>query len=257
MTENNLLDQNSNQDIDHFAEFTKPGGKFYDPDPEVAKRKIGKAKYDSDLYIRTLEQQKDELRADNLKYREQVVTKANLEELIDQLEAKQKLSAQTLNAPDASIQKPQFDPKDIEGLVTKSIQAHEMTKTQEQNFNLVKSKLRERFGENYQTILKQHIDNLGLTEDYVNDMARKFPNALLKTLSVDAPAGNKTFQAPPRSDMRIDNFSPQVQKRTWSYYQNLKKQDYKAYQDPKTQVQMHHDAVALGEEFKDGDYDAL
>ena len=247
----NLLD-NSNAEIkDYLTELVGEGKKFKDAET------LAKAKYDSDQYIKTLERQKDELRDDYLKMREESMSQAKLKELIDQLEAKQKSSTTTLNVPDPNVQTPQpFDPKELEGLVSKSIQAHEMTKTQEQNFNFVKSKLIEKHGQNYQAPLKQQMDNLGLTEDYVNEMARKFPNAFLKTLGFDQPTPDNKFQVPPRSE--IAGFSPVVQQdRTWSWYQNLKKSDPKAYHDPKTSVQMHNDAIRLGERFKDGDYSAF
>lgn len=247
----NLLD-NSNQEIkDYLTELVGEGKKFKDAET------LAKAKYDSDLYIRTLERQKDELRDDYLKMREESMSQAKLKELIDQLEAKQKSSTITPNVPDQDVQKPQpFDPKELESLVSKSIQAHEMTKTQEQNFNFVKTKLKEKFGDNYQAPLKQQVDNLGLTEDYVNEMARKFPNAFLKTLGFDGPAPDNKFQSPPRSE--VSGFAPVTQQdRTWSWYQNLKKSDPKAYHDPKIAVQMHNDAIRLGERFKDGDYNAF
>lgn len=247
----NLLD-NSNQEIkDYLAELVGEGKKFKDAET------LAKAKYDSDQYIKTLERQKDELREDYLKIREESMSQAKLKELIDQLEAKQKSSAITQNAPDQDVQKPQpFDPKELEGLVSKSIQAHEMTKTQEQNFNTVKNKLIEEWGNNYQTTLKQHMGVLGLTDDYVNEMARKYPNAFLKTLGIGAPTQDNKFQAPPRSE--IAGFAPAVQQdRTWAWYQNLKKSDPKTYHDPKTSVQMHNDAIRLGERFKDGDYSAF
>ena len=250
MTET-LLD-NSNPEIkDYLSEYVGEGKKFKDAET------LAKAKYDSDQYIKTLERQKDELREDYLKMREESMSQAKLKELIDQLEAKQKSSAITPNAPDMDVQKPQpFDPKEIEGLVSKSIQAHEMTKTQEQNFNFVKSKLKEKFGDNYQAPLKQQMDNLGLTEDYVNEMARKFPNAFLRTLGYDAPPQDNKFQTPPRSE--VAGFAPVVQQdRTWSWYQNLKKTDPKTYHDQKTSVQMHNDAIRLGDRFKDGDYNAF
>jgi len=249
MTEN-LLDPNTTTQ-GYYERLVGEGRKFKDGDT------LAKAKEDSDLYIKSLEQQKDELRADNLRFREELTKKANLEELLDQLEAKQRLAATTPNAVNTDIQKPQqIDPKEIESLVSKSIQTHEMNKTQEQNFTLVKNKLMEKFGDKYQSALKQQVDSLGLTEDYVNDMARKAPSALFRLLGVDAQTINNSYVPPPRSE--VAGFTPVIQQdRTWKWYQDLKKSDYKTYSDPKTQVQMHNDAIRLGERFKDGDYAAF
>ena len=66
-----------------------------------------------------------------------------------------------------------------------------------------------------------------------------------------------TFQAPPRATQRSDSFAPKSTKRTWSYYQDLKKSDPKAYNNPKTIVQMHKDYAELGSTFEDGDFKAM
>jgi hypothetical protein len=44
-------------------------------------------------------------------------------------------------------------------------------------------------------------------------------------------------------------------KRTWRWYQDLKAKDSNKYWHPKTQVQMHKDAEALGDAFADGDFE--
>jgi hypothetical protein len=43
--------------------------------------------------------------------------------------------------------------------------------------------------------------------------------------------------------------------RTWSYYEKLRKENPNLYRTAKTHEQMVQDAMALGDEFKDGDYD--
>jgi len=257
----NLLDPNSTQDdqIDpaknYLQELVGEGKKFRTPE------ELARGKAESDAYIKTLERGRDELRQDYLKMREENVARAKLEELIGQLESKQQhqdSSADTTRPDEKNIQ-PQWDSKQIESLVSSKIQEHELTRKQEQNFNMVRSKLQERYGNNYQSILKQQIDGLGLTEDFVNNLARQHPSVLFKTLDLDTQVQPNNFQAPPKSsDNRTSSFTPQGPKeRTWSYYQELKKANPKAYYDPKTQVQMHHDAIALKEKFEDGDFHAL
>lgn len=256
----NLLDPNSAQDdqIDpaknYLQELVGEGKKFRTPE------ELARGKAESDAYIKTLERGRDELRQDYLKAREENVARAKLEDLIGQLESKQQhqdSSADTTRPDEKNIQ-PQWDSKQIESLVSSKIQEHELTRKQEQNFNAVRSKLQERYGNNYQSILKQQIDGLGLTEDFVNNLARQHPSVLFKTLDLDTPKQTDNFQTPPRSERTNASFAPQGgQDRTWSYYQNLKKSNPKAYYDPKTQVQMHHDAIALKERFEDGDFHAL
>jgi len=44
------------------------------------------------------------------------------------------------------------------------------------------------------------------------------------------------------------------QKRTWSYYQAMKKEDLSRYLSPKVQAEMHRDAQELQAAFTDGDF---
>jgi hypothetical protein len=46
------------------------------------------------------------------------------------------------------------------------------------------------------------------------------------------------------------------EQRTWDWYQKLKVSDPKKYYSPETNVQMHKDALSLGEAFEDGDFGA-
>lgn len=237
---------------DYLADLVGEGKKF------KTDKELARGKYESDLYIKTLEKKQDELRADYLKLREDYTARAKLEDLVDQLASKpvqQPLS----EPPIAEVKdKPGYDPKEIESLVSNKIQEYELTKKQTDNFNTVRSRLREQFGDKYQDVLKQQIQDLGLSEEDVNALARKSPTAFFKTIGIDKPEQQQTFQTPPASSVRSDSFAPKgASKRTWNYYQEMKKNNPKQYYDPKTNVQMHNDYIALGKEFEDGDFGAF
>ena len=70
----------------------------------------------------------------------------------------------------------------------------------------------------------------------------------MKTLELDSQPAQ---QAPnlPRTQARPSTFAPTSQKRDWNYYQQLKKENPRAYLDPKIAIQMHDDAIALGDDF--------
>lgn len=118
----------------------------------------------------------------------------------------------------------------------------------------VQAKLRERFGNKYTEVLEEQRKLLDLTTEDVNNLAKRSPAAFLRAMGLDQK--QEAFQSPPRSVQRTDNFSPSTNKRTWSYYQNLKKQNPKLYYDPKIIAQMHKDRNELGEAFEDGDFNA-
>jgi hypothetical protein len=158
--------------------------------------------------------------------------------------------------PAANEESPKYDPKDVEALVLNKIQETKVLEKQTANFNQVQLKLKERYGNSYLDVLRDQQNSLGLSNSDVNDLAMKSPEAFFRIMGLNQEQ-QQNFQTPPRSSQRNDNFAPQGQKkRTWSYYQELKKSDYKAYSDPKTQVQMHKDAAELGTAFEDGDFNA-
>lgn len=257
----NLLDDtndqnNIDQNKDYLKELIGPNGKFYDPDEKNALQKLAKGKHESDAYIKTLEPQLDAMRADLLKWREEAMTRASLEELADRLTSNRGTanSNDNLNANAGLESKPSLDQKAVEDLVATKLQEIERNKQQEQNYNTVFNKVKEVYGDDFVPKLRRQATELGMSNEEVNQLARTNPKVFLRTFGVEQ--GNReNFQVPPHG-MRSDNFQSGTNKRTWAYYQELRKSDPKAYYDKNTQVQMHQDAYALGEAFKDGDWNA-
>lgn len=204
-----------------------------------------KAKVESDLYIKTLEKQKDELRTDYLKQRDELLAKAKFEELLDRFEkAPDKLASSDTHANEES---PKYDPKEVESMILRKMQETDLLKEQTRNFNEVQNKLKERFGDNYRAVLKEQQDTLGLSLEDTNALAMKSPEAFFRIMGLNQQS-KETFQAPPRSNQRSDNFSPKGQTvRDYAYYQELKKTNPKLYLDKNIAVQMHNDVIELGE----------
>lgn len=238
---------------DYLTEYTGPGGKFHKEDPQESLKALARAKAESDAYIAIQNKRMDDLRRDYLELRETANTGPKLQEQIDRLLALQQNSNDDTMSPHESQEKPVYDPKEIESLFEAKLQQHELTKKQEENFRKVESKLKEKFGDNFASVLKQQVDSMpGITPAEVNDLARKSPDAFFRLMGLDRQEDG-SFQAPPRSNQRNDNFSPNAQKRDEAYYDKLRKDNPKVYYDPKTQVQMHKDAQTLGAQFfKDG-----
>lgn len=241
-----LIDPNK----DYYPELVGPDQKFKD------NAALARAKMESDLYIKTLERQKDEMREDLMKYRDESTSRARLEDLIDQLSKLQNQSSAS-NEQNQNVnenKQPSINLEDIDKRFAETIQKHELAKKQQENMQFVEKKLREHFGDNYQNALKSQVDTLGLDQDFVNDLAKNRPQVLLRSLGVDLPRQPENFQTPPRSTQRSDPFAPTVTKRTFAYYEKMKKENPKQYDDPKTQVQMHEDYKNLGKEFEDGNF---
>lgn len=259
----NLFDENDPVQVDpnkdYLNELIGENGKFHKADREEALKALARGKVEADAYIPVLEKRLDDLRADYLKIRDENVSRARLEDLIEQLSASKQLasSEENQNANEVNT-KPVIDPNEIKNIFSSQIREYENTKKEQENANLVRNKLQERFGSNYKSVLKEQVETLGLTEDFVNDLARKHPKLLFKTLGVDENNQQENFQAPPRSSQqRTDSFAPKTEKRTWSYYEKMRKENPKQYYDPKIAVQLHRDAIDLGDAFKDGNWRQL
>ncbi len=144
--------------------------------------------------------------------------------------------------------KPSIKPEDIDSILEQKLTAREKLTKQTENFNMIKAKLREQFGDKASEILKQRMDTLGLDQTFTDDLAKSHPSVFIRTFGLDE-VRSSTNVAPPRSSLRTDKFAPTVQKRDWNYYQELNKRDPRAYLDPKIAIQMHNDAISLGDAF--------
>lgn len=236
LIDGNELDQNNAR-----AELE---AKWKDKSPE----EVLKAKVDSDLYITTLTARMDAIRDDYLKLREESTAKASLEELIARQE-------KLLSNPDTSqntqgdiVNQPSLKPEELDALLEQKFTARERLTKQTENFNFVKAKLKEQFGDNAASALKQRMDTLGLDQGFTDELAKNHPTVFLKTFGMDE-VRRQDVNTLPRNTVRPDRFAPATPKRDWNYYQELNKKDPRAYLDPKIAIQMHNDAIELGDAF--------
>lgn len=209
-------------------------------------QEVLEAKINADLHIKALEREKAELRQMYAEQREELLAKAKWDEYLDRV-TKTPENLPVANTPANEVPK-QFDPKEIESLFDQKLSQYEAQKSERENFNKVQSKLRERFGDNFTSVLKDQQAALGLSVDDVNTLAKKSPEAFFRMMGLnDQP--RQDYTSPPRSVQRNDSFAPKTQRRDWNYYQELKKTNPLLYLDPKIAVQMEKDAAELGDAF--------
>lgn len=242
-----LLDQpqTTQEPESYYEALVGEGRKFADNES------LAKGKWTSDSYVKVMETRQDEMRDRILELQKELTTRTNLEDLVNNIKSQTTSNASPPVKVETEQSKP-FDPKQMETLIASKVKEYDSLKKQEENFNLVKAKIKERYGDNVPDSVRQQIEALG---DLGSDLARKAPEAFLKTLGFSDQPREASFQAPPNRATRSDNFQPKgSEQRTWSYYQKLKEKNPNIYYDRKTAVQMHNDAIALGEAFNDGDF---
>jgi hypothetical protein len=249
--DNKPTDQNDQVQIDpnknYLEELVGEGKKFKTPE------EMARGKAESDAYIEHMKARMDELRQDYTKLRDEYNAGPKLKETLDQYmqELKQSQGAnQPLGQEDKSVP---LDENKISDLVKQQIAATKQFEAEENNAKSVESRLQETYGPNYKQLVSQQISQLGLSTDFFNDLARKHPAVLYRTLGLEGQRQKENFQTPPTSTHRSDPFGTSP-KRTWSYYQQIRKTDPARYRDPKTQDQMFKDALELGDAFQDGNW---
>lgn len=238
--DDNQLDPNKN----YLEELVGEDKKFKSVDD------LAKGKFMSDLHIATLEQRLDEMREEYKRAAEQAKAAEKLQDLLTRLENQDDLSSRENTQNSKEDSKTALDPEQLESLIASSISKRETSRKQEENFNLVMEKVREKYGDSYARTLNEQAKEMDLSADEVDNLARRNPKLFFKTFGLDENRSVESFQAPPGSS-KSTTFAPKVQKRTMSYYRDLRKTNPSLYFDRKIAVQMDKDALALGEAFFD------
>lgn len=230
------IDENKN----YLEELVGDNKKFKDAEA------LAKGKAYSDAHIAILEKRFDELSEDYRKLKKDADARAQLQDLLDKMESQtqQTTSRETTVNSNEVQTKPALGLDEVESLLDSKLTQREQARKERDNFAKVEALLKEKLGSNYQRILKEKSEELGLSDEEVNSMAKKNPNLFSKTFDLDAKMQGESFQAPPRNSSAFAPRAPQV--RGWSFYQELKKKDPNAWMQPKIAIQMEKDAQAMG-----------
>lgn len=224
---------------DYWAEYTKEGGKFYDPDEAAAKQKVARGKYEADLFI-------DQLKRENEGLRGEVTSRMSAEKMLEQIQQRLVAPNEGTQTPPETVT-PKFNPDELERLLDQKLSEREKQKQRDNNAAIVVRKLREHYGENYAFRLEQEAAKQGLGKQFVNSVATENPEALFKLLGFDAPPRQGEV-TPPISGV---SFKPNTNgERDYGYYQAIKeKRGNGAYfADTRLQNQMFEDLKRLGED---------
>lgn len=245
-----LLDQSNQPLIDpnknYFEELVGEGKKF------KTNADLARAKMESDVYIKTMETKMDQLREDHMKVLEESKAQTKLQELIDRLENRSDSQNQQ-NTPAIPADNRSFNPDELDSIISNKLTQVELQRKEKANFDQVQNKLKDVFGDNSASVLRDRMNTLGLTSEDVNALAKRSPNAFYNTFGLN-PSQSDSFQSPIASSRRSDPFAPKAPARTWAYYEEMRKANPTAYFDPKTNVQMQKDIIEYGDAFMDGNF---
>lgn len=230
----------------YFEELVGEGKKYKDPEA------LARSNIYANAHIRNLEHRMDTIGEDYRRLLDESKNRPRLEELINKLVSDRNDDASSRNEPasnEDNNNRP--DPELFRSFVSEEVQRIATTQKEKENYDMVLSKVRERYGSHYRDVLKDRGQELGLAEADINQMARRSPNLFFKTFDVETKPAGDMFQTPPTSQTRQSSFAPNTVKRTQSYYDKLNKEKPGIYLDRKIAIQMDKDAQELGAAFFD------
>lgn len=234
----------------YFEELVGDGKKFKTPED------LARGKAEADAFIKRLQDEAQGLR-------QELSTRQTLEQLMDKMAAEkgtQQTNPQSYNQDSEGgegkgIVKTLTE-EDIARLVEERLTTAEKARIHTSNLETVKKALEASYGSDYVTHLKAKASELGVSEDYLTNMAKETPKAFLKLVEASGEPRGTTpglFTPPPTHSLPSSNkqgFSPTGQRKQ-SWYENLRKSNPSEYWSPTTQNRMHQEALSLGEAFFD------
>lgn len=239
-----LLPENDpSQNTFKFEDLVGDGKRYKDPDA------VAKAVAEKDRFI-------EQLKAENAQVRQELQARPAVDrsqEILDQLEA---LAKPTTRLEDTTPQervehsdgKPSYKGLTEEDVFNLLAQREAKARA-EANMNKVRTELVEKFGDKYDSVLRNLQDKLGVNQKFLDDLAAQSPAAFSKLLD-DNKEGKPVFTPPATS--RPDAFKPTGGgPKPRSEYLRMKAENKALYDSPAIQKQMYEDSMKLGEAFFD------
>lgn len=221
-----------------FDSLVGEGKKYRDPDA------VAKAVAEKDRFI-------EQLQSEAAIARQELRSRTNLEDVVNQLKASRTPpSSEIAPTPrqEPVVEPTPTTPDDLDARVARLLAERDAQGNKTKNLETATNGLRERFGADYKQTLKTIVDELGVTESFVNGLAATSPTGFLKLIdSVKAPDDRRPT-SPPAS--RINSVLPVTGgRRNKAYYDELRRADVNKYLEPKVQQQYYKDAMEQGDSF--------
>lgn len=239
-----LVDPNK----DYLTEYVGEGKKFKDP------AELARAKAHSDAFIERLQRELSGIRSE-------LTTRVKLEELMDRMSTNntdRNVNNQSTQTPGENGQNgtatKNYSTEDIEQVIEQRLAAKEQERRVTDNVSTVKSRLMAEFGDNYISELEARTKALGLTRDFVADIAKKEPRALFALLGIESVGSQAKTQndvfTPPRSSVNTAGFNATgTSEKKFNDFERIRKEDPSRYWSAPVQNELHRQAMKLGEKF--------
>lgn len=248
---NPLFDDQSNEDdnlpdqgeVDLAAELIGEGKKYKD------QQAAAKALLEKDRFI-------ERLKAENAEARASLKGEAKMDEFLEKLRAANNsgtasTSAHQQGEPSTNQNTNQETPSKSLSIDEVQKLLDEREKASREEANLAKSiqAVKQAFGANYRAVMTAKAEELGMSQEYLLNLAKTQPKAFAKLVEADV-SGTGTTAPPPNSINTATFGNKRTNEKNSAYYSALRKQVGDAeFFKPSIQNQLHKDAQRLGPAF--------
>ena len=238
-----LFDETTNEIPENPLETLVGEGKKYSDVNELAKAKIY-----ADRTISDRERELAELREDLNK-------RLTAEQLLEEIrQNKQPANSQAaVTPPPVTNANEKTTPVDLQAEIRKVMEEQNRTSQAQTNLSVVADKLVEVFGseDTANRIITQKAKELGVSTQFLQSVATQSPKAFFAQIGL-TPEQTRVNSTPstPRSEVAVNvNLNNGPKPGTYAYFETMRKENPKAYFNPKTQIQMANLAMEKGDAF--------
>lgn len=235
--------QDQGGEIDYVAHYTKDGKA-----PDLAE--ISKGKYHADMHITRLEKEQAELR----KELDKRLTYEELMAKIETVKSPTSKPERVERTEDEQIEKTpnsnSLDLAKVEEIMRKTYQQESVKASQQRNIEQVKDVLTKTWGAGFERSLEQKANDLGVTKEYMDNLAATSPKAFLTLVGVTEavrPSVAGSLPPPTRVEGRSDGGKSNV--KNMAYYNKMMTDNPREYWTPRVQNEIHEMARTMGDAF--------
>ncbi len=207
---------------------------------------LARGKAESDAFIANLLREQAELR-------QELKTRTTMEDVLKTINRNPNPpNPDTNNGSNGPPEVTSVTKDDVSKLTREAIESFQTEQVARRNQTLVADTLTQVYGPNYVTYVKAKAKEIGVSIDWLEDMAARTPQALFKLLDVNTIAPKDTGFTPPRTAVNTGATQPTTGLKKYSDYQKVRKSDPKRYFSPQFQNEMFQaakEAAAKGIDF--------
>lgn len=193
---------------------------------------------DKDQHISTLESELAELRAD-------LRSRTSLEELLTKV-------TKTPPQDPEPVQGNKDNTEDLDARVRNILQTERAKANRDANIDKSRRALTEKYGDDYNAVLKETAQSLGVAEKWIADMAATSPDGLIALVGkVKGEVKKDTGNTPPASSVDTSKAFNQGTKKNYAFFDAIRKADLTRYLSREVQAEIHEEALRQGAAFYD------